>query len=173
MKRKCQLQLEKPDESYLDTYLEEIDWHQQTKPWNIILKTGNEKGFKGRRKISLTTFSQDLDNIYLITQTNRDHNYYCRLKLNNREDLESLKSQEDDRKDWRRLVRRIVEASEATHPVEEKAGSHWLAVVGCWLPVVGCWLPVVRSWLVVVGCWWAVVRSWLAVVGWWLVVEGC
>ena len=53
-----------------------------------------------------------------------EHNYFCRLKLNNIEDLERLRSLADDRKGWRRLVQRIVDAGEATHSVEDNAGRH-------------------------------------------------
>ena len=70
--------------------------------------TEGEKGFRGRRKTNLPiTLTQDLNNIYNALPALWDHNYYCRLCLNNNEDLEVLRILAKDRREWRRLVDRI------------------------------------------------------------------
>ena len=75
--------------------------------------TKGEKGFRGRHKTTLpNTQTQDLNNIYNAVPALRDNNYNCRLCLSNNEDLELLRILVKDRREWTRLVDRIVEGGE-------------------------------------------------------------
>ena len=82
----------------------------------------SEKGFRGRRVTTLPiTLVRDLDQVYSSATSLQDHQYYRRLKLNNEDDLETLRSLAEDRTAWRRLVEKIVEAGKATHSIEDDA----------------------------------------------------
>ena len=80
----------------------------------------SEKGFRGRRVTTLPiTLVRDLDQVYSSVTSLQDHQYYRRLKLNNEDGLETLRSLAEYRTAWGRLVEEIVEAGKATHYIED------------------------------------------------------
>ena len=82
----------------------------------------NGKGFRGKRRTTLPIkLQEDLDKTHNVTEVQTDHNYHKRIKLNNKADLEHLRSIAQDRKDWRTLTTRIRKAGEAGTPVDGPA----------------------------------------------------
>ena len=82
----------------------------------------NGKGFRGKRRTTLPIkLQEDLDKTHNVTEVQTDHNYPKRIKLNNKADLEHLRSIAQDRKDWRTLTTRIRKAGEAGTPVDGPA----------------------------------------------------
>ena len=92
---------------------------------NYFSKTENT-GFRGKRRTTLpTTLNDDLDKLH--TQTNKhltDHNYYKRLTLHNKTDLETLRELAQERKTWKRLAWRVGQAGNAETSDESSAESH-------------------------------------------------
>ena len=64
---------------------------------------------------------RDLDLMYEATTSLRDHSYYKWLKINNEEDLKILRRLANNRIDWKKLTKRIVEVGDATHSFEDDA----------------------------------------------------
>ena len=82
----------------------------------------SERGFRGRRITTLLlTLVHNLDILYATSSSLRDHSYYKRLKLNNEEDFEVLRSLTKDKVRWRKLTRRLVEAGDVMHSFEDDA----------------------------------------------------
>ena len=98
-------------------------------PANQAMNTYYEKtektGFRGKRRTTLpTTLNADL--MKLNNHNNKhlaDHNYYKQMTLNNREELEHLKTLAQDRNTWRALVKSVVQAGNAGTSEEEPAKS--------------------------------------------------
>ena len=66
--------------------------------YEILLFNKNERGFRGRRIITLLlTLVCDLDILYLTTSSLRDHLNYKRPKFNNNEDFEVLRNLAKDK----------------------------------------------------------------------------
>ena len=57
----------------------------------------------------------------VIASSFQDYIFYKRLKLNNEEDLEVLRSLTKDKVRWRELTKRILEAGDAMHSFEDDA----------------------------------------------------
>ena len=89
------------------------------------MKKTEKTGFRGKRRTTLpTTLNADLTK--LKNHNNKhlaDHNYYKQMTLNNREELEHLKTLAQDRNTWRALVKSVVQAGNAGTSEEEPAKS--------------------------------------------------
>ena len=69
----------------------------------------DEKEFRGRHGTTLP----------ITLECDQDHSYFRMLKINNTDDLETLRRLASDRTAWRRLVQKIVEVSKATHSIDD------------------------------------------------------